>query len=74
MQLPEGFLLINNLSEASEQSSPADYERRGQYQISTECWGVLECRSAHVIYQQKLGSAKQLFRIRSQLLLCAKAV
>lgn len=59
MGLQEGFPLINGSAKASEQSSPAD-EWEGQYQISWECWGVPECYSAPVVYQQRLGNAKQL--------------
>lgn len=43
MGLHEGFPLINGLAKDSEQSSPADYEWEGQYQIPWECWGVPEC-------------------------------
>lgn len=60
MGLHEGFPLIDGLAKDSEQSSPADYEWEGQYQISWEWWGVPECYSAPVVYQQKLGNAKQL--------------
>lgn len=60
MGLQEGFPLINGLAKDSEQSSPADYEWEGQYQISWECWGVPECYSAPTLYQQKLGNANQV--------------
>lgn len=60
MGLWEGFPLINDLAKANEQSSPADDEWEGQYQISWECWGVPEYYSAPVVYQQRLGNAKQL--------------
>lgn len=60
MGLQEGFLLIHGLAKDNEQSSPADCEWEGQYQISWECWGVPECYSAPILYQQKLGNAKKV--------------
>lgn len=60
MGLQEDFPLINGLVKANEQSSPADDEWEGQYQISWKCWGMPECYSPPVVYQQRLGNSKQL--------------